>query len=161
MAISNAEDLKRVMETGLQQRAVGSSSIHDQSSRSHAVLRLEIVNQDLVEARKAVLEADARVHPIGRIRDDIQKEFFSLVKICKDEQGRSKMIAKCDDENSHLSTKEWFQWHESLVTKFLDVHDNFKEMNNALARALDHEMMICNSGPRCLRGTVTLVDLAG
>ena len=46
-------------QKGITRRAVGSSNIHDESSRSHAFLEIEIVNQELIDAREAVLEAES------------------------------------------------------------------------------------------------------
>lgn len=49
-----AEDLESISRSCLQNRAVGTSTQHEESSRSHAVLRMEIVTESLLEARRAL-----------------------------------------------------------------------------------------------------------
>lgn len=51
--VSSGDDLAALLLRGLEQRAVGSSSVNDQSSRSHAHLEIEIVNPALVSAAPA------------------------------------------------------------------------------------------------------------
>merc|ERR1711879_917607 len=46
-AVKNAEHLMETMKCGLELRAVGTSSIHDQSSRSHAIMEIEIIDNEL------------------------------------------------------------------------------------------------------------------
>lgn len=58
--------LRQELVQALGHRAVGSSSVHDESSRTHAVLELEIVNQALVDARQAVVERQSELVPVGK-----------------------------------------------------------------------------------------------
>jgi hypothetical protein len=58
----------------LEQRATGSSSVHEQSSRTHAFLQLEIVNQGLVDARNALFERQSELVPVGKRATDIMVE---------------------------------------------------------------------------------------
>lgn len=58
----------------LEQRATGSSSVHDQSSRTHAFLQLEIVNQPLVDARNALSDRQSELVPVGKLATDIMVE---------------------------------------------------------------------------------------
>ena len=57
--VRSLADLERFSSTALQQRVVGSSTEHTASSRSHALLRMEVVDQQLLEAKEAVEEAKA------------------------------------------------------------------------------------------------------
>lgn len=66
--------LKRELIAALGQRAVGSSSVHDLSSRTHAVLELEIINRELVEARQAVVERQSELVPVGKRATDVSIE---------------------------------------------------------------------------------------
>lgn len=58
----------------LAQRATGSSSVHDESSRTHAVVRMEVVNQPLVDARSALVERQSELVPVGKLATDIMVE---------------------------------------------------------------------------------------
>uniref|UniRef100_K3W5G0 Kinesin motor domain-containing protein n=2 Tax=Globisporangium ultimum (strain ATCC 200006 / CBS 805.95 / DAOM BR144) TaxID=431595 RepID=K3W5G0_GLOUD len=60
-----------IIESGRSLRAEGTSELHHQSSRSHAVLELEIVTAKLAQARKEVVVAESRVVPLGKARDDL------------------------------------------------------------------------------------------
>ena len=48
------EDLDEIGRSSVASRAVGTSTEHAQSSRSHAILRLEVVNTAVVTARAAL-----------------------------------------------------------------------------------------------------------
>ncbi|KAJ1551189.1 hypothetical protein HK405_014993 [Cladochytrium tenue] len=68
------ESLREELRQSLQKRAVGSSSIHDQSSRTHAVLRLEIINRPLMKARTALVDRESDLVPVGKRATDISIE---------------------------------------------------------------------------------------
>lgn len=78
------EDFQQVLQGGLARRAVGTSTIHDQSSRTHAVLELEIVNQALVDAREALIDRQSELVPVGKRATDISIEEQSKGYICTD-----------------------------------------------------------------------------
>lgn len=65
------EELRRTVLAGLQRRKTGSSSVHDESSRTHAILELEIVNKALLEVRNAVVERESELVPVGKRATDI------------------------------------------------------------------------------------------
>jgi hypothetical protein len=77
------ESLKEALISALGHRAIGSSSVHDQSSRTHAVLEFEVVNQPLVDARQALIERQSELVPVGKRATDISIEEQSkgLIKI--------------------------------------------------------------------------------
>ncbi|KAI0399853.1 kinesin-like protein [Xylaria palmicola] len=68
------DSLREELKRSIGKRAVGSSSVHDQSSRTHAVLKLEIVNQQLMEARRAVVDRESELVPVGKLATDIAIE---------------------------------------------------------------------------------------
>lgn len=70
----SCETLRHELTRALGRRAVGSSSVHDQSSRTHAVLELEIVCQSLVDAREAVTDRQSELVPVGKRATDIAIE---------------------------------------------------------------------------------------
>ncbi|GFH56544.1 hypothetical protein CTEN210_13020 [Chaetoceros tenuissimus] len=57
--IDSEKDLEIVQATVAKHRNVGSSSIHDQSSRSHAVLRLDVVNQSYLHLTNELEEFES------------------------------------------------------------------------------------------------------
>lgn len=66
MHARSASDIVKIVNQGLQTRKVGSSGVHDQSSRSHAILEMEIVTQDLIDARKNVQVQHSVVTLLGK-----------------------------------------------------------------------------------------------
>lgn len=66
---SSAEAVLEIIRQGRSHRAEG--RLHQQSSRSHAVLELEIATAALAEARQEVVLAQSRVVPLGKARDDL------------------------------------------------------------------------------------------
>lgn len=66
----------------LDQRATGSPSVHDQSSRTHAILQLEIINQSLVNARNTLFDRQSELVPVGKLATDIMVEEDSKSVIC-------------------------------------------------------------------------------
>lgn len=51
--IESAETINQVISSALANRRTGNSNVHDQSSRSHAILICEIVNEELINTREA------------------------------------------------------------------------------------------------------------
>ncbi|KAG1697302.1 hypothetical protein DVH05_016586 [Phytophthora capsici] len=80
---SSAEAVLEIIRQGRSHRAEGTSELHQQSSRSHAVLELEIVTAALAEARQEVALAQSRVVPLGKARDDLyianQSQMYIIV----------------------------------------------------------------------------------
>ncbi|KAF4343979.1 kinesin family [Fusarium beomiforme] len=68
------ETLKEELIEAIGRRAEGASSIHDQSSRTHAVLELEIVSQPLIDARHALYDRQSELVPVGKRATDIKIE---------------------------------------------------------------------------------------
>lgn len=65
-------DLKATLLRGLALRAVGTSTIHDESSRTHAVLEMEIISKELVDAREALIERQSELVPVGKHATDVK-----------------------------------------------------------------------------------------
>jgi hypothetical protein len=73
------EDLEAIRKTCVTQRAVGSSTEHAQSSRSHAILRMEVVNQAVLDAQTALDEAKALVPSRKNAVDNVNTGMHSLL----------------------------------------------------------------------------------
>jgi len=69
---NSEEELLQSITSALSNRQTGSSNVHDQSSRSHAILIAEIVTKDLVSARESILQAEADIIPIGHKMNELQ-----------------------------------------------------------------------------------------
>ncbi|KAJ6261084.1 Kinesin-4 [Drechslerella dactyloides] len=65
------DSLLESLEAGLALRATGTSTVHDKSSRTHAVFELEIVNNALINARDAVIERHSELVPHGKHATDV------------------------------------------------------------------------------------------
>ncbi|KAH7115241.1 kinesin family member 2/24 [Dendryphion nanum] len=68
------EELRDTVREGLGLRETGSSTIHDESSRTHAVIELEIASDALLSARDAVIERESELVPVGKRATDIYIE---------------------------------------------------------------------------------------
>ncbi|PHH85645.1 hypothetical protein CDD83_137 [Cordyceps sp. RAO-2017] len=66
--------LRRRLVQAVGGRAVGSSGVHDQSSRTHAVLELELVSRPLVDARCALVDRQSELVPVGKRATDVSIE---------------------------------------------------------------------------------------
>ncbi|KAL3441075.1 P-loop containing nucleoside triphosphate hydrolase protein [Aspergillus insuetus] len=68
------DDVRRELLAGLELRATGSSTIHDQSSRTHAVLEIEVVTRAFLGARDAVIERQSELVPVAKRATDVYLE---------------------------------------------------------------------------------------
>ncbi|KAF2798998.1 P-loop containing nucleoside triphosphate hydrolase protein [Melanomma pulvis-pyrius CBS 109.77] len=68
------EELHSKLRAGLEMRKTGSSSVHDESSRTHAILEFEVVNKALLDARDAVIERESELVPVGKRATDVHLE---------------------------------------------------------------------------------------
>lgn len=125
----SSEAVAAAVALGSALRAVGSSSVHDQSSRSHAILEMEVVSEGLLAAREAVIHEESRLVPIGKELEDLNFRASQGEEVDPVEKER----------------------RQALMHEQKEVLDAAKER---LA-----EIMI--GGPRCLGGSLVLVDLAG
>lgn len=83
-SVFQPEDLEKMSKTCVQQRACGSSTEHHESSRSHAILRLEVVNATVVEAQEALTQANAvlpaRKNALDNISSSLYHELFEYLQ---------------------------------------------------------------------------------
>merc|ERR1712228_516111 len=66
--VLNAKELQSVLSQGIASRNVGNSTIHSQSSRSHAFLEYEIVNDALCQKRKELMELETDLRWYGLLK---------------------------------------------------------------------------------------------
>jgi hypothetical protein len=140
------DELRQELQQKLGLRAVGSSSVHDQSSRTHAVLELEIINIRLVEAREAVTNRQSELVPVGKRADDVRVEesMKSLVR---------------------LPDGGWAPNPDRPINQTLvDAAEAERALFEArVAAAEEHvtEILGSKNAPSCLGGKLVFVDLAG
>lgn len=70
------EEIRQVILNGTELRKSGTSSVHDQSSRSHAIIEMEIVTQTMLDIRDQVATYDSQVTYVGNsVREPIPPSF--------------------------------------------------------------------------------------
>eukprot|EP00768_Dysnectes_brevis_P000614 gnl/Dysnectes_brevis/1134_a1266_1686.p1 GENE.gnl/Dysnectes_brevis/1134_a1266_1686~~gnl/Dysnectes_brevis/1134_a1266_1686.p1 ORF type:complete len:425 (+),score=87.96 gnl/Dysnectes_brevis/1134_a1266_1686:419-1693(+) len=133
----------QAVEQALRCRAVGSSSLHEESSRSHALLELELVSPEVQACRMAEIEAQSNVIRVGKLRDDAKIALLS-----------TKYILNPDGKYTILPTTP----EEQAPVDALDAQ--FEAAEAALAACVDRTSEAL-AQRECLGGTLVLVDLAG
>ncbi|KAF9697127.1 hypothetical protein EKO04_004557 [Ascochyta lentis] len=63
-------------------RETGSSSVHNESSRTYAFIELEVVNETLLESRNTVIERESELVPVGKWATDVylEEQMKSLIR---------------------------------------------------------------------------------
>merc|ERR1712013_88502 len=72
--VESEAQLKVVLDRAVTSRNVGSSTVHDESSRSHAFLEYEIVNEVLCEKRKELMEREANLLWYQLMKDELDAQ---------------------------------------------------------------------------------------
>lgn len=143
--------LKEELKNALSLRSVGSSEVHDQSSRSHAIIEFEIINQDLIDARNAVIDAKAKAVPAGKEVDDL---YYLLAELRKKEKGIS---------NTNQIDKRAAGLNKWAVASELE--GARKVTSRLMSRVADAEKVVASILKRaklsCLGTKLVFVDLAG
>lgn len=139
------DELRKVVLAGLEMRKTGSSSVHDESSRTHAVLELEVINKALLELRDAVIERESELVPVGKRATDIY-----LAE-------HTKALMRTPD-GQYIPNPEY-----QLNQERIDVAEAEKrEHENCLKAAEDAVAGYVTARPYpCLGGKFVFVDLAG
>ncbi|KAF5856147.1 hypothetical protein ETB97_007830 [Aspergillus alliaceus] len=139
------EELRQELLAGLKLRATGTSTIHDQSSRTHAVLELEIVTRALLEARDAVIDRQSELVPVGKRATDIYIEENSKGFIQTPE---GKYVPNPD-----------YQIDQARIDAAEAKKAEFESYVQQAEDRVRHVFESC--GRACLGGKLVFVDLAG
>ncbi|KAL5046314.1 hypothetical protein BDW71DRAFT_69288 [Aspergillus fruticulosus] len=139
------DKLRSTLLSGLERRATGTSTIHDQSSRTHAVLELEIITKTLLDARDAVIERQSELVPVAKRATDVYLE----------ENTKAFMQ---DKDGKYVPNPEY-----SINQGRIDEAEARKaEFEIAVKRAEeDVDAVFASCGYDCLGGKLVFVDLAG
>ncbi|KAL4911153.1 hypothetical protein BDW74DRAFT_172617 [Aspergillus multicolor] len=139
------QEFRSTLLSGLKLRATGTSTIHDQSSRTHAVLEIEIVTRTLLRARDAVIERQSELVPVAKRATDVYIE-ENLKGYIQDEQGKYVPHPDYTIDQSRID--------EAEAKKV--------EFEMAVTRAEEGVEDVFSSCPHeCLGGKLVFVDLAG
>ncbi|EEP82332.1 conserved hypothetical protein [Uncinocarpus reesii 1704] len=141
----NFDDLRRELQVGLQLRATGSSTVHDQSSRTHAVLELEIVTKSLLDARDAVIERESEFVPVAKRATDVYLEESANAYI-KTPEGKYVVNPDCPPDQERIDAAE----------KEKEKFESYVKQAEAHAREIFE-----SHSQKCLGGKLVFVDLAG
>ncbi|EPS44246.1 hypothetical protein H072_1745 [Dactylellina haptotyla CBS 200.50] len=139
------DQLRKELEKGLDLRATGTSTVHDKSSRTHAVFELEVVNKALVEARDAVIERQSELVPHGKHATDVYLEENSKAYI-QGSDGKFMM------NPNHTINQARIDAAEATKREY--------EQHLEAAEATVSEVFATTQHP-CLGGKFVFVDLAG
>lgn len=141
----NLDELRRELQDGLKLRATGSSTVHDQSSRTHAVLELEVVNKALLDARDAVIEWQSELVPVAKRATDIYLE------------ENAKAFIRTP-EGKYIPNPE----HPPNQARIDAAEAEKEKYESYLKMAEDRVTEVFKSSPHsCLGGKFVFVDLAG
>ncbi|KAJ5479617.1 hypothetical protein N7530_005126 [Penicillium desertorum] len=141
------EELHQELQKGLKHRKTATSTVHDQSSRTHAVIELEIITKDLLNARDQVVERQSELVPVGKHATDVYIE----------EQSR----AVVQTEEGKFVPNPDYQMDQARV----DAAEAKKaEFETRVKEAEEHESEVFATTAhthRCIGGKLVFVDLAG
>jgi hypothetical protein len=139
------DDVRRELLAGRELRATRTSTIHDQSSRTHAVLEIELVTRALLDARDAVIERQSELVPVAKRATDVYLE--------------ENMKAFVRTEDGKYVPNPAYQIDEARIH---EAEARQAELEGYVQDAETHvaELMQSSSHP-CLGGKLVFVDLAG
>ncbi len=145
IAFWDFDTLRDGLKDALGQRQVGSSSVHDQSSRTHAVLELKIVTQELVDAREVVIVRESELVPVGK----------QVIDIMVEEQ--TKGVIRLP--GGGWKTNPDYEVNQKKIDEVNAEKDAFEERVAEAEKEVAR--IIAGAGPACLGGKMVFVDLAG
>jgi len=142
--------LERVT-SALTLRKQGSSAVHDESSRSHVFLDMELVSRRVMQARARLWDAEATLVPLGKAQTDhrIATSAFVTGFIKYDADTKEWKLNEEWKENPEHKRKS-----QQLAHEFLEVSLQMKEAERALRKVREAAHV-------AVGGKVVFVDLAG
>merc|ERR550517_683866 len=154
--VRSLEDLKTFSSMVLQQRVVGSSTDHQASSRSHAIIRMEVMDEEVCSALEAAEEARALLPALLSAFDNHQTSCFNQLLD----------LASSNHEDGTVGLKQlpggqqqWDKVREELVRK----KDELTRISGPIFQRVDqaYRRMEEVHGRQGIGGALQLVDLAG
>ena len=142
------EEVQRQLREALKQRETATSTIHDQSSRTHAIIEMEIITSDLLRARDSVVERQSELVPVGKYATDVYIE-EQLLAVVQTEDG--KYVPNPDYDMTRQQ-----RVHDAEIKK--------AEFETRVKEAEEYESEVFASIAQlhqCIGGRLVFVDLAG
>lgn len=137
--------LREVVLSGLSLRKTGASEVHEESSRTHAIFELEIVDQRLLDLRDAVIERESELVPIGKKATDIYIE-EQMKCLIKTDDGKFIQNPDCAPDQARIDDAE-------------SEKDKYEKRLKAAENAVADHLKSCRS--QSLGGKYVFIDLAG
>ncbi|CRG92569.1 hypothetical protein PISL3812_09631 [Talaromyces islandicus] len=141
------EELQRELQEGLKHRAVATSTVHDQSSRTHAVIEMEIITNDLLNARDEVIERQSELVPVGKHATDVYIEENSRAVI-QSEDGKYIPNPNYQVNQQRVDAAEKKKAEFELRVKMAEEHES-------------EVFAVASRAHQCIGGKLVFVDLAG
>ena len=143
-------DLDAIHQMSQRHRAVGSSTTHDQSSRSHAVFKLEVVNQQLLDAFEVLEDAEA-------MKPGIQSKYAKTKKLAdkKALQAVEETITKVNAEIEAMHAANPSLGGRMILVDLAGADSDDRGVDKATSAELKESRMINKSLlalKECLRG---------
>ncbi|KAF1787336.1 Kinesin-like protein [Phytophthora cactorum] len=138
----SAEAVLTIIRQGRSLRSEGTSELHHQSSRSHAVLELDIVTSALAEARQQVALAQSRVVPLGKARDDLYIAIQSKMYVIVDGKATATGVQPRQEDQDRLKVLQ-------------------RQVDAAETEVAAMKARVGTEKAKCTGGMFVLVDLAG
>ena len=138
----------------LSRRNVGNSTLHDESSRSHAFLSFELITQRMYDCRMEIIEKESDIVPVGKKRDDMKIEVAvaGAVGYKKDDTSGEWVI-----DPDFVPTDE----QKELLKKRDELEVQVAELEAIYEKECDKLKDIIKNSNKCVTGTILFVDLAG
>ena len=152
----NSDQVVKSVLKGLSYRKMGNSTLHDESSRSHALLSFELITENIDDCRMDIIEKESDIVPWGKERDNAQIEV--------DNAGISAMLYKLDE-----TTGKWGPNHDfipndkqqELLDKLHRLEAKVQQLETIHKNACDELKRIIDNSDKCVTGRILFVDLAG
>ncbi|OQR82400.1 hypothetical protein ACHHYP_16116 [Achlya hypogyna] len=144
---SSAGELWDIVATGMAARSTGNSNVHRASSRSHALLELEIVSDRVLALRSNVIEVEAALTRTGHERDTLEMDIF----VRQHDKVEGKWVKKADARGA---TQE-------ECSLLLTLRKELVQLDKAIEAAHAAVVAAQTDGVSCLCGALVFVDLAG
>jgi len=153
--VRTVEDLDTISESALRLRVVGSSSEHQQSSRSHAILRMEVMNMEMYKAKEAADDAKALLPALKNAQENHWRECFNEL-IEPNSWSNDGTMALTQFEGGQ---EEWDKVYDALVAK----RDHLKTVLSPILKNVDDTFKELEKvkNHKAVGGALVLVDLAG
>ena len=132
--------------------------MHDESSRSHVFLEMELVTNRLITARHELWNAEGELVPFGKAKDELFIEFNDKKIYWYKEKGlhqyhQNKDNGQCEENKDYDPTED--QKRLDSVQKPFDLYERKLTEKQELVKRIKGD------SDKCIGGTMVFVDLAG